>query len=860
MLCFSNRLKKAVAVIAAVAIVGVPAFAAEVTSASADGDFRNAEFVLEALDISQRGKNPDENVSRGLATAVITHTLFERTSASENRFNDISDSIYAKEINQAADIGIVGGYGDGTFLPDREAEVDEILSILVSALGYKSGAIELGGYPSGYNVLASRFKLLKGVYANVGSNPITYRDFAVMMTNFLDATPLETVSYGTDPEFKKSDRTILDDILSRKKLKIVKGVMNYYEAEGDGRYTVGIDNASYEDNGVADSSYLGYTVTAFVTDEDRSILTAVQDDSRKNDTLEIMREDLISVSNKAITYSSNNKKREINFSNPPTVIKGGSVLSVQTDADLEPINGKIILIDNDSDNAYEYIRVVSKEYFEVERTSADNNVIFLKNEKYSGSSLIYINPEDSARRHTLKNSAGEDIAFSDIKSGDYIAVSGSKDRNSMEITVLDTPKTGKVNRIGGFDRDGVEIDGEFYLYSGKSDGSLRVSDSDLKLGKEMEFVTDGGFLVSAKEKKAKDEYGFVIAAKRGGAFSDEVQYKILAEDNKIYTGRLADRVKFNGKNTNSEDVNFKTNIPVKYTVDENGDISSVEECEQYGEKENRRWNEDTSIFTSLRYNYPLFIDENTKVYVVPDSREDDDYRANLKLVNGEKYIVAAYDYDEDTYLTGAVVIYRDIAYDTPGVITKDSMPVILKDKRSILDEEENIVYNLTFLEGNEERSYNVKNNTAMNSTVNKMSTGDVFRYSLNSIDLVDNIEILLDADEKEFFHRGANTSTETVFGEVLDGVSRTLPKGSAGHFANILKLAADNGSVKNFIIYSSKDIYYYLYDADRKTVRSAGFDDIMTDNVPSDIKASYVYIYFYENEAKCVTIVKGGGN
>lgn len=858
-----KRFKRVAAAFTAAALVAVPVYVNGAgTGLNVDDDLENAEFVLDSLGISQRGKAPDENVSRGLATAVITHILFERSAGTNAKFTDVpDDNMYAKEINQAADIGIVSGYGDGIFMPDRTAELNEIISILISALGYKSLAVELGGYPTGYNTLALRFDLLSGVSAKVGDEAIKYRDFAIIIRNFLDAKPIEAVSYGSNAEYKKSDRTILDDILSRKKLRMIEGVMDSFKSNGDeaNKYVLSIDGVWYEGDSAAYGECLGYSVIAFAKDEGRNILTAVQKDSKKNETLEIPQSDLTDVSDAGVIYYKNNKRNEIKFSETPVVIKGGEVLNVQSEGDLEPINGKLILIDNNSDGEYDFIYVESKEYFEVERTGDQNNVIFLKDDKYSGSSLIYIAPYDASRNHKLVNANGEELNFSDIKSGDYISVSGSKDRNSMKITVLNKPTVSKVERIGGYDKAGVEVGGVFYEYAKRADGSYIVEDSDLKLNSDMELVTDGEILVAAKEKKTKDEFGFVIAARRGGSFESRVQYKILASDNKIYTGWLTDKVKFNGSRVDSENVNFKINVPVKYTIDQNGDIDSVEELEQYGEKETRKWNSDTSVFTSLRYNYPLFIDDNTKLYVVPDSGKDDDYRANLKLVDGEKYSTAAFDYDEDTYAVGAVVVYRDIAYDTPGVITKEAMPVILKEKKSILDEEDNVVYNLTFLEGKEEKSYNVKNVASINSAVDKINVGDVFRYSLNSIGLIDNTEVLLNADETQFFHRGANTATETVFGEAVGGVSKTLPKGSAGRFADIVKLTVDGGE-KNFIIYSSKDIYYYLYDANKKTVRISSFDDIMTDSVQPDIKASKVYIYFSDNEAKCVTIIKGGGN
>ena len=75
---------------------------------------------------------------------------------------------------------------------------------------------------------------------------------------------------------------------------MIEGVMDSFKSNGDeaNKYVLSIDGVWYEGDSAAYGECLGYSVIAFAKDEGRNILTAVQKDSKKNETLEIPQSDL----------------------------------------------------------------------------------------------------------------------------------------------------------------------------------------------------------------------------------------------------------------------------------------------------------------------------------------------------------------------------------------------------------------------------------------------------------------------------------------------------------------------------------------------------------------------------------------
>ena len=105
----------------------------------ADADWYNAAVsTLAAMDILKgRGNgqfDPMAPVSRA-EFAVMMARLESGSYVGDDRFSDISDCWAREEINHAASLGWVKGYGDGMFNPERTMTRAEVVAILNRALG-----------------------------------------------------------------------------------------------------------------------------------------------------------------------------------------------------------------------------------------------------------------------------------------------------------------------------------------------------------------------------------------------------------------------------------------------------------------------------------------------------------------------------------------------------------------------------------------------------------------------------------------------------------------------------------------------------------------------------------------------------
>lgn len=104
-------------------------------------------------------------------------------------FPDVPASHWAyKYIRAAKEHGIVIGDEKGCFNPDNTVTNEEIIKMLVCLLGYEPMAEQRGGYPAGYRVVASQYKLTEGFSFDI-NNPALRQDVAVMVWRTLD-TPM----------------------------------------------------------------------------------------------------------------------------------------------------------------------------------------------------------------------------------------------------------------------------------------------------------------------------------------------------------------------------------------------------------------------------------------------------------------------------------------------------------------------------------------------------------------------------------------------------------------------------------------------------------------------------------------------
>lgn len=136
---------------------------------------------------AQGNFNPDGYVTRAQMAAIICRMLGETEDLTTNgdRFTDVPASYWANSyIIKAAELGIVGGYQDGSFKPDNTVTYEQAVTMTVRATGGRYEAEMGGGYPEGYMGAAEYVGLLEGITAENGK-PMLRSNVAILAYNAL---------------------------------------------------------------------------------------------------------------------------------------------------------------------------------------------------------------------------------------------------------------------------------------------------------------------------------------------------------------------------------------------------------------------------------------------------------------------------------------------------------------------------------------------------------------------------------------------------------------------------------------------------------------------------------------------------
>lgn len=162
----------------------------------ADADYAEAVATLAELGIFKGDNagnfNPDESISRAEAAAVICRMLGVAEEAKQLTnvvFTDVPATHWAVGyVSKAAELGIIGGYGNGKFGPGDPVTYEQMVKMLVCAWGYEYEAAASGGYPDGYINAANDLGILFGIQVS-NKSPAPRSAVASLVYNTLMTEP-----------------------------------------------------------------------------------------------------------------------------------------------------------------------------------------------------------------------------------------------------------------------------------------------------------------------------------------------------------------------------------------------------------------------------------------------------------------------------------------------------------------------------------------------------------------------------------------------------------------------------------------------------------------------------------------------
>lgn len=128
---------------------------------------------------------PEKTVTRAEMATVLCKILGEDKNLKKDgsKFIDVPTSHWGNAyVVKAAQLGVVSGYGNKRFGPDDTVTYEQALTMIVNALKLGEWARKLGGYPNGYIAVADGYGLLEGVNSRVGDYQ-TRGNIAIMLMN-----------------------------------------------------------------------------------------------------------------------------------------------------------------------------------------------------------------------------------------------------------------------------------------------------------------------------------------------------------------------------------------------------------------------------------------------------------------------------------------------------------------------------------------------------------------------------------------------------------------------------------------------------------------------------------------------------
>lgn len=878
-------MKKILAFVLSVALLitsfVIPSFGAEAREYAINDEQMG---LLYALGISS-AKSPDEirnfdEFTRGEAAKYFCRMLNvspSKPDSYEALYKDVTSEhrnyAYIKVMHGEH---LMIGYPDGRFGPDEPISTMEAATVLARILGYEN-YIKV----QGVNATINKTDLLDGIEI---SDAIRSDEMYRMLYNTLHTPAVQMKEISNDGATLTTDENYpgIEMLFGMKYGKgIVSGVGNTMLEQSASMHSnqVVINDTVYTYDGEA-SELLGYNVDYYYTDVASGVKKIEYMAQNQKNRVFILESADIQDYN-AFQYKYYNEKGEqktVSISGDTDVIINGIAYSSFSREDMMPQMGRVTLVDNNGDRAYDVALVDSYEFCIVGRVDAENKVFYDKitNEKFDFSEAVEL-------KITFE---GQEYPIERIIQGNLLHIRRSKEASGCYRADIDVRKDERtfvtVESVKGdaFVAGGVEYD----LWD-KVDAD---SKSELTIGNAVTLYFFGDTVVRATGSEISGlKYGYLLNVDSEGVIEKTVRFIIVDVDGNATVYEMGNSVKIDGKNCKTSDavfaalsngaqksvaydsVNYPYAQPVAYALNSQGYIGKIDTAYQ-GESENEENSFRLDLSGSYTYNgyangiysttwENLATYGNVAVFGIPENNRTDfdKYRAYSMEASESGTKVDVFNIDEESKLAKAVFLYKD--FTTESYNYTDPM-YLVKDISLELDDEGETVYAVTciYMQKNLEEVYILPVELASD-----MGVGDVFRMLTNTQGKIFTKEILFDKSEPLVFadrvipYRGTSKydgplsyGYKFVYGTpifIKDGYMR-MTKSIVSDSDFAVTNTPDNVPIGSAVLYE------YSTVRGVPTIEAATQNDIRTyDMYPED--TSEVLLFVYSNNVNFALII-----
>lgn len=208
---------------------------------------------------------PDDKMTRAEFVQVILRLINVYGVRADNKtaFEDVPERYWnSDEIYYAVSAGIINGYDESHFGPDDTILYEQAIKVIVDILGYAPVANMYNSYPDGYINVAMENNITKHIDKSKGE-ALTRGEVAQMIFNATDVSII-TADYGAELAYKKREGvTILDEKFQIKRYEgIITGTSlgGLHGISNVPEGMIEIDGKMYEIGVDGIEQYLGYSL------------------------------------------------------------------------------------------------------------------------------------------------------------------------------------------------------------------------------------------------------------------------------------------------------------------------------------------------------------------------------------------------------------------------------------------------------------------------------------------------------------------------------------------------------------------------------------------------------------------------
>ncbi len=485
-------------------------------------------------------------------------------------------------------------------------------------------------------------------------------------------------------------------------------------------------------------------------------------DTEQNNIITIADKDAEGKVGNEYIYYQGNKERRLRVSDTVDVIYNGVAYPRYQDAELVPAAGAITLIDNNNDNIYDVISVESYEYMMVENIDKEQGIIY---GKYPEKSKIGSTTQKTDFTIMMEIGEGE-LNF--LLPGDMIAAKVSKNQTGTKMAYVTLLGAGTTGVVEGVHDDKITVGGISYVIN-----DATIVDEEIR---PLETVTvyeyDGHCAAIIHAQNDAYQFGYLLdATRRGSGFSgylsvrlvdmqrnlreldadktimiDEMKYTdaeaavnrlALAANQRILSPELSEEQK---QMMNEGDTKFPYSQPVRFRMNNDGTLTHLDTLlyEEGLETEAslRPYSSDggtvnaeavSSMWGSRSKNFfmgeSLFfsLPDMTNVLMPPITARDEVAFYKTSIGDSSTNVVEGYTVDPESRIARYAIVYSKEA----TTVNEELYPVIVAEKANVLDEDGEIVRQVTLFGRARETATYILRDEIADTEVN---LGDVIRF------------------------------------------------------------------------------------------------------------------------------------